>query len=159
MARKYAQIQVSIWSDEDFKALDPLYQHMYFVLLSQPRMNLCGVIDFIPARIAQTSYDLTRAQVEERVAHLDKKRYIVVDTDTSELLIRTFIRNDGLMKMPNVATGMASDYGEVMSAKLRTAIEKELARVYADDPDLKGWEYVQRANPVLFTNISKKGSR
>lgn len=159
MARKYAQIQVSIWSDEDFKALDPLYQHMYFVLLSQPRMNLCGVIDFIPSRIAQASYDLTRAQVEERVAHLDKKRYVVVDEDTSELLIRTFIRNDGLLKMPNVATGMASDYGEVMSQKLRTAIEKELARVYKEDPELKGWESVDRTNPVLFANLSKRGTK
>lgn len=159
MARKYAQIQVSIWSDEDFKALDPLSQHMYFVLLSQPRMNLCGVIDFIPARIAQASYDLTRAEVEERVAHLDKERYVVVDNETSELLIRTFIRNDGLLKIPNVATGMASDYGEVMSARLRSAIEKELTRVYQEDPELRGWASVKNVNPVLFSNISKGGPK
>lgn len=155
MARKYAQIQVSIWSDEDFKALDPLYQHMYFVLLSQPRMNLCGVIDFIPARIAQASYSLTVDEVEQRVKWLDSKRYIVVDNDTSELLIRSFIRNDGLLKMPNVATGMASDYGEVMSPRLRKAIEKELARCYETEPDLRGWESVKRTNSVLFKNVSK----
>lgn len=154
MARKYAQIQVSIWSDEDFKSLDPLYQHMYFVLLSQPRMNLCGVIDFIPARIAQASYDLTVDEVEQRVKWLDSKRYVVVDNDTSELLIRTFIRNDGLLKMPNVATGMASDYAEIMSARLRDAVDKELARCYSDDPELRGWESIKKTNPVLFRNIS-----
>lgn len=159
MARKYAQIHVGIWSDEDFKSLDALYQHMYFVLLSQPRMNLCGVIDFIPRRIAQASYSMTVDEVEQRVKWLESQRYVVVDNDTSELLIRSLIRNDGLLKMPNVATGMASDYGEIMSKKLRDAIEIELFRCYREDPDLRGWESVERTNPALFDIIKRKASQ
>lgn len=155
MARQYAQIQVAIWSDEDFKELSPALQHMFFVLISQPRMNLCGVIDYIVTRIAGCSSSWTVGQVEKLVTGLEEKRYIVVDRETQELLIRTFIRNDGLLKMPNVAQGMASDYGEVMSDKLRKVLDRELKKAFHDDPELGGWVGVKRGNPVLFGRISK----
>lgn len=153
MARKYAQILVSIWSDEDFKALDPEYQHMFFVLVSQPRMNLCGVIDFIPSRIAQASHALTIDDVTQRVKWLDSKRYVVHDADTGELLIRSFIRHDGLLKNPKVTVGMATDYGEVMSSALRDQILKELRRCYEEDPDMKGWASIEKTNPVLHRKV------
>lgn len=159
MARKYAQIQVSIWSDEDFKALDPLYQHMYFVLLSQPRMNLCGVIDFIPTRIARVSDSLKPDEVEQRVKWLDSKRYIVVDDETSELLIRSFVRNDGMLRNPKVSIGMATDFAEVMSQKLRDAIVTELRRCYQEDSESAGWKAIERANPVLYRNVTQGASK
>lgn len=159
MARKYAQIQVSIWSDEDFKSLDPLYQHMYFVLLSQPRMNLCGVIDFIPGRIARTSYSMKPDEVEQRVRWLDSKRFVVVDEDTSELLIRSFVRNDGMLRNPKVSVGMATDYAEVMSQKLRDAIKQELIRCCQEDPEAVGWKSIERANPVLHRNVIQGASK
>jgi len=159
MARKYAQIQVSIWSDEDFKELDDAYQHMYFVLLSQPRMNLCGVLDFIPARLARVSYKLTADDVLHRVKWLEAKRYVVVDEDTSELLIRSFVRNDGMIRNPKVSVGMATDYAEVMSQKLRDAIDVELVRCYRDDPEATGWKAIERANPVLYRNVIEGASK
>lgn len=155
MARQYAQIQVSIWSDEDFKALDAELQHAFFVLISQPRMNLCGVIDYIPTRIAGCVNQWSTDDVERLVKGLEAERYVFVDRDTQELLIRTFIRNDGLLKMPNVAQGMASDYGEVMSDRLRKELDKELEKAFSDDPELGGWKGVKRGNPVLFGRITK----
>jgi len=159
MARKYAQIQVSIWSDEDFKALDDIYQHMYFVLLSQPRMNLCGVLDFIPARLARVSDSLSADDVMHRVKWLDAKRYVVVDEDTSELLIRSFVRNDGMIRNPKVSVGMATDFAEVMSQKLRDAITTELIRCRRDDPAANGWTAIERANPVLYRNVIEGASK
>lgn len=156
MARQYAQIQVAIWSDEDFKSLSPELQHMFFVLISQPRMNLCGVIDFIQSRIARCVHEWTTDDVERLVKGLEAERYVVVDRDTQELLVRTFIRNDGLLKMPNVAQGMASDYGEVMSQKLRDVIESELKKAFGDDPELGGWRGVKKGNPVLFGRVGKE---
>lgn len=155
MARQYAQIQVAIWSDEHFKSQPAELQHMFFVLISQPRMNLCGVIDFIQTRISGCVDEWTVDDVERLVKGLEAERYVVVDRDTQELLVRTFIRNDGLLKMPNVAQGMASDYGEVMSQKLRNVVEKELTKAFDDDPELGGWKGVKRGNPVLFNRITK----
>lgn len=153
MPRQYAQLSVSIWSDEDFKALKPETQHMYFVLLSQPRVSLCGVLDYIPTRIARCSYHWTEDDVEKRVHDLSEARYVVVDHETSELLIRSFVRNDGLLKMPNVAKGMAAEFGEVMSQTLRDTIVKELKRAARDWPELRAWEAIRETNPVLAENV------
>lgn len=155
MPRQFAQLSVSIWSDEHFKSMRPEDQHMYFVLLSQPRVSLCGVLDYIPTRIARCSYHWTANDVEERIKALIEERYVVVDRDTSELLIRSFVRNDGLLKMPNVAKGMASEFGEVMSETLRDAITHELQRAARQWPELRAWEAIRETNPVLAEKISK----
>lgn len=155
MARKFAQIHVAIWSDHDFKALSPAEQHMYFVLLSQPRMNLCGVLDYIPSRLAMCSDEWTIDDVEGLIKQLERRRYVVVDYDTREVLLRSFIRRDGLLKSKNITIGAATDYAEVMSEKLRKSIDKELARAYRDDPKLDGWEGLERANPVLFKRVTE----
>ena len=159
MARRYAQIQVSIWSDEDFKALTAAEQHMYFVLLSQARINLCGVLDYMPSRLAMCVYEWTTDDVERLLKGLTDKRYIVVDYDSGELLLRSFIRNDGLLKSPNVTKGAAAEFGEIMSDKLRTVITKELKRAFEEDPTLAGWKGLKETNPVLFKNVTEKGSR
>lgn len=155
MARKFAQIQVGIWSDEDFKALPGEQQHMFFVAMSQPRLNLCGVFDYIPSRLARCVSDWTTDDVERLTKELVDARYFVLDYDTHELLIRTFIRNDGLLRVPTVTKGMASDYAEVMSQRLRDAVEVELKRAFKEDSTLAGWKGLKDANPVLFRNVTE----
>lgn len=155
MARKFAQIHVAIWSDHDFKSLSPAEQHMYFVLLSQPRMNLCGVLDYIPSRLAMCSDEWSVDDVESLVKKLEARRYVVVDYDTREIMLRSFIRNDGLLKSNTITKGAAVDYGEVMSDKLRTTLDKELIRAYQIDPDLAGWQGLHEANPVLFERVKR----
>jgi hypothetical protein len=153
MARQFAQLSVNIWSDEHFKSMRPEDQHMYFVLLSQPRVSLCGVIDYIPSRIARCSYHWTVSDVEDRIKALIEQRYVVLDEETSEVLIRSFVRNDGLLKVPNIAKGMASEYGEVMSQRLRDVIVKELKRAHRQWPDLGAWRAIRDANPVLADKV------
>jgi hypothetical protein len=159
MARKFAQIHVAIWTDEDFKSLSPAEQHMYFVLLSQPRLNLCGVMDYIPSRLAMCVYEWTEDDVQALVKSLEAKRYVVVDYDSKELLLRSFIRRDGLLKAKTITIGAASDYAEVMSEKLRGAIDKELRRAFRDDSTLAGWQGLKEANPVLFGRITEGATK
>lgn len=159
MARKFAQIQVGIWTDEDFKSLPAIEQHMYFVLLSQPRLNLCGVMDYIPSRLAMCVYEWTVDDVERLVKGLEDKRYVLVDHDSHELLLRSFIRRDGLLKAKTITIGAASDYSEVMSQKLRDAIDKELRRAFREDSTVAGWQGLKECNPVLFERVSGGASR
>lgn len=156
MARNHAQILVSIWSDEDFKALPVEAQHLYFVLLTQPALTLCGVLDYLPRRFAQASYEMTEDDVERAAKHLTDGRFIVIDYDTSELLIRSFIRRDGLLLIPNVSKGMANAYGSVMSALLRDRIEQELVRCRQLWPDLSSWKAIADVNPVLASRIESE---
>ncbi len=155
MARRYAQIQVSIWSDFDFKALPAVEQHMYFVLLSQPRLNLCGVLDFLPSRIALCVDEWTTDDVETLVKGLEERRYVVIDRDSHELLLRTFVRNDSLLTNKNVSKGMAAEYGEIISDSIRAAIDVELRKAFREDSTLAGWPGLKESNPVLFRNITE----
>jgi hypothetical protein len=56
--------------------------------------------------------------------------------------------------MPNVTKGAAAEYGEIMSEKLRQAIQKELTRAFKEDPTMAGWKGLKETNPVLFRNVS-----
>lgn len=159
MARNYAKIQTTIWSDEDFKSLDPTLQHTYFVLVSQPRLSMCGLLDYFPQRLAMCSDGWTVDDVETRIKGLEARRYVVVDRDTQELLVRSFIRNDGVLLSPNLATSAIREYAEVMSQKLRDAIESELVKAYREDSSLKSWGSIHNANSILMQRVQQKGSK
>ena len=159
MARNYAKIRTTIWSDEDFKSLDPTLQHMYFVLVSQPRLSMCGLLDYFPQRLAMCSDGWTVDDIERLLKGLESTRYIVIDRDTQELLVRTFIRNDDVLLSPNLAISAIREYAEVMSQKLRDAIERELVTAYREDSSLRAWGSVHNANPILMQRVQEKGSK
>lgn len=156
MARMYAKIHTDIWSDEEFKSLDRNLQHMYFVLLSQPRLGSSGLLDYFPRRLAQASHTLTVDEVERDVKGLEELRYVLVDRDTSELLIRTFMRNDGLFATPNLAVAAFTEYGGIMSQELRDALESEFVKCRLMWPNETTWDRLADINPVVVARILKR---
>ena len=154
MARDHARIIVSIWGDDDFRALRAPQQHAFFVLLSQPRLSYCGVVDYLPGRFAALSKGMTAASVETIIEGLEKARYVVVDADTQELLVRSFVRHDGLLQSPNVTKAMVKDYGQIISPRIRAAVLNELQRTHKDDPDLAGWKPIRDKFPTLWEAIT-----
>lgn len=159
MARNHARIHVRIWSDPDFKRLNRDEQHAYFVIISQARVNFCGVLDYMPHRLANLTADVTIEDIENAVKLLEDARYVVTDNDTQEMLIRSFIRNDGLLNGINITKAMANDYAEVMSDKLRSCIDKELIRAYREAPEAGGWVGLKEVNPVLFNRVAGRGQK
>jgi len=139
MANAYARVARTIWGDDDFRALPRDSQWLYFHLLTSPSLNYAGVTDWRPARIAALARDLTPASVEAASVDLEGALFIVVDRDSEEVLIRTFIRHDGLMGSPNMAIAMAKAHAGIASMVLRGVIVHELKRLSRDDPDLRGW--------------------
>ncbi|WP_454199533.1 hypothetical protein [Nocardia sp. Marseille-Q1738] len=139
MARDHARIWLSIWSDDDFRALPPEAQHLYFVLVTSPSLNYAGVADWRPGRIAANAAGWTADAVRSAGDWLVRGLYIVVDEDSEEVLIRSFIKNDGLLKNPNVAVSMSLAFGAVASLTLRGVIVHELQKLHANQPELKGW--------------------
>ena len=129
MAREYAQIKFSIWNDDDFLDLTVDAQHLYFVLLTDPELSYAGTGDWHPGRVAAKAGDWTRARVERAAGLLIQSLYIVVDDDTGEFLIRTFVRNDSLMKQRNLGVSMAMARANVASRGIRAVIVNELQRL------------------------------
>lgn len=144
MAREYARVKVAIWADSDFRRLTDTAQALYFRLLSSPTMSLCGVADWRPNRLAALTAGMTPDGVYEAADELRGAGYIFTDDDTEEVLVRSFVRHDGLIKTPNIAAAMAKDFAGVASATLRGVIVHELHRLHDDQPEMKGWATASR---------------
>ena len=140
MANDYARVMRSIWGDDDFRDLPHDAQWLYFHLLTSPALNYCGVTDWRPARIASLSRDLTAMAVEAASVDLEGELYTIVDRNTEEVLIRTFIKHDGLMGQENMACAMVKAHSGTASKALRGVIVHELIRLHDSAPALKGWK-------------------
>ena len=137
--RNYAQLNIAIWNDDDFRALTPQAQHLYFLLLSHPTLSYCGVGDWRPARIARMATGWTAADVQRAGGELVAGLFIIVDEDTEEFLVRTFVKNDPLMRQRNLGVSMARAYSTVASDGIRGVIVHELRRLEHASPDLKSF--------------------
>ena len=142
MARQYARIHLRIWADSRFIGLSAEAQSLYFKLLTHPTMNLCGVADWRPKRLAALSKGQTVQGVLEAAKELEKGVYIVVDDDTEEVLVRSFIRNDGTLRNSKVAVAVGKDYMAVTSTKLRACIVYELRRLNEHSDEWPGLDKV-----------------
>ncbi|WP_181785371.1 hypothetical protein [Streptomyces phytophilus] len=129
MARGHGRILASIWEDQDFTALDPTEQRLYLFLLSQANLNHAGLLPLTLRRWARKARGLTVAALETTLDALQQARFIVTDDSTEELLIRTFVRNDGVWRQPNVMAAMVSAAQEIESPRLRAALLVELDRI------------------------------
>lgn len=143
MARDYAQLRHDIWSDDNWRKLTVPAQHLYMLLLSDPKLSYCGVTDWHPGKLAQRSGENTGRDALLAGAELSHEHFIVIDEDTDEVLIRSYLKHDPLMRNPRLAVTMAKDFGTVASNKLRAAIVWELQRIKKHQPDLGAWEKPQ----------------
>ncbi|WP_052684580.1 hypothetical protein [Lentzea aerocolonigenes] len=135
MSREHARILTAIWRDDDFRALSPEAQRLYFLLLSQPTINQAGVLPLTVSRWARGCSATDVADIEAALAELDRARFALVDADTDEVLVRAFMRKDGVAKQPNVLKAAFRFALAVESPRLRAVLADELRRldhVHAD---------------------------
>lgn len=129
MPREHARVLTSIWRDGDWKSLSRDEQWMYELLLSQRNLEQCGLIDLTAGRWAQLARDTTARDIRTFLAGLESARFVVVDEDTEEVLVRALIRRDGVLETPNIMKAALRTARTVQSDKIRAAILAELMRV------------------------------
>lgn len=127
MARRYAPVMCSIWDDEDFVALDPDAQRLYILLLSQKKLSMVGVVPYAPRNWSRGCHVTDATAIEATLAKLVAARFVIVDHDTDELLVRTMVKHDP-PKGPKSRAAMWRALAAVDSEALRRAIA-----VYIDD--------------------------
>jgi hypothetical protein len=141
MARGHGRILTNIWEDSDFIALTQEQQRLYLFLISQPNLNHAGLLPLTLRRWSRKAGDLSVTELDKHIAALDDARFVVVDDDTEELLVRSFVRNDGVWKQPRVMGAMVSAAEEISSRKLRAALLCEVNRIpleeLSDEPGAK----------------------
>jgi hypothetical protein len=129
MARSEARIDVDIWTDPDFLALQPGAQRTFLFLVSQKDLAHDGVLALRERRWSRSAAGLSEAEVRADLAALEHARFIVLDEDAEELLIRSFIRRDKVYRQPNVLRAAADHLALVTSPKLLAALRTELLRI------------------------------
>lgn len=133
MARTRANILCSIWDDPEFISMPVEPQRLYLYLLSQRDLSHAGLV---PLRLHRWSLKIpggTVGQVSKALAALTKARFVLVDRNTEEVLVRTYVRNDGVYKQPKVMLRMREDARLMESIELREAFAVELTRLPLDE--------------------------
>jgi hypothetical protein len=126
VARTEGRIKCAIWRDPEFRQLSGAAQRAYLLVLSQPGMNYCGVIAYRPKPWAMLSSNTTPASVEKAFKELDVARYVVIDRDTEELWVRTFVNHDGVLDQPKLIMAMAYDFSTIESEGIRQGLAQGL---------------------------------
>lgn len=120
MARGHARIKTTIWKDETFTARTPEAQRVYFMLLSQPGLSFCGVIDYTGRRWAALAKGTTAKTIAKAVEELADAKFVVLDEDHEELWVRSFVRHDGVLSGgPKLLSAMWKDFAAIASPLIR----------------------------------------
>lgn len=143
MAREFAQIRLELWADPDVRKLSERAQRLYLFLLTSPSLTYAGIADWRPAKLSGFASDSTADSIREAAAELAESLFVVIDEDTEEIMIRSFLRHDGLLKQPRVAVSMTTAYASTASVKLRGVIVHELSRLRSEHPEWAAWERPQ----------------
>lgn len=121
MARSFGRVKASIWeAGSDWRGLEVGAQWLYLALISQPAISSVGVLDYVPHRWARFSSGLTREGVDVLAGELEAARFVLVDRETEELLVRSFVKHDEPWRLPNNLTAARSQLRAVESEGLRT---------------------------------------
>lgn len=139
MARDHARIKTSRQRDTDWRGLSVNAQWTYDAITTSEGLSYVGVVDYRPGRIAALAKGQTAKKVEAAVKELEAERFVVVDHQTEELLIRTYVRHDGVLARINMGKAMGRSLAKVVSLNVREAILIELARCYREDKKAQGW--------------------
>lgn len=131
MSAAYVKLLRTIWTDPDFIALTGEQQRLYILLISQPDISHVGVLPLMPARWARLSADASPATVRSTLDALAVDNFVMLDEDTEELLVRTYIVHDEAWRLTNGKKSLLNAYARVLSRPLREVIEPMLLRVGA----------------------------
>lgn len=156
MAREYGQLRHDIWNDDDWRDLTLPAQWLYMVLLSDPKLNYCGVAPWHIGKLAQKSSEGDGLTVLLAAQELTDRLFIVVDEETEEALIRSYLKHDPILKNPRLAVTMSKDFGAVGSNKIRAALVYELGRLAKSNPDWVAWEKPQVKTILRQRAVSAK---
>lgn len=129
--RQHARIQLAIW-DGDFAALTADEQLVYLMLVSSSDMSYAGVLPLLPKRLAAQTSDLNERRVRAALKGLAAQRYVILDEDTDEICVRTYVRHDGILKQPNVIRALNKAYAKVHSERIREAIRVEMVKAIGE---------------------------
>jgi hypothetical protein len=129
MARDHARILTRIWGDPDWRRLTGAEQRAYLMVLSDPALTYAGAAPLTVRRWAQQASDTPERALRKALDGLAGRQYLVIDEATEEVLVRTYIRGDKVLRLPNVAKSAYAAFEAVHSPVLRAHVLIEVHRI------------------------------
>jgi hypothetical protein len=130
MAREYGKLRKSRWRDDDWLKLSADAQWLYTYLLAQPSTDTAGVFPIQITKWAKGAADMTLDRVKAAAKMLSDADFIVVDHDTEEGLIGTYIRDDEAGGL--IFTGALNRAVQAQSPILRRRLLEEVLDLKRD---------------------------
>jgi hypothetical protein len=122
----HARIKCTIWRDAEFRDLTVDAQWTYERLLSDSGCNLAGVLALTRKRWAASAAGMTMDRLDAALDELAAASFIVLDEATEEVLVRTYIRHNGIASQPNVLKAALKQAARIESPLLRSVLAREL---------------------------------
>lgn len=163
MANAFAMIDEAIWrKDQDFRRLPRFAQCTFLQVLSQRDVDCAGILTLHVDLLAKGCDELTAEHIWTDLKALQAARFVYYDTDTDELLVRSYIRRIAA-RSPNILKAALKAARAVVSPKLRSVLAAELRRLNkaeatacADEIDA-GWNPSETL-PEGLPNPSERGN-
>lgn len=128
--RKYAKAYVGLMRDQDFLMLESDERQLFTGLWMDPDINNAGVFPWRPEQMAYLiGGSATPEDVRRCASVLQERKYVFVDESTGELLVRSYIRHDDVVRQPNMVKPMLAAFTATRSPMLRQLIINELHRL------------------------------
>lgn len=131
MARSHALVHSTILESSLSRRSIPA-QLLYRQLLERRERSTLGVIVYRPASWAKTLPGLTVDDVEHLVVELEEHGHLIVDRDTLEVVHRTHMHHDGVLKQAQVIMAAAKARPTVESEKIGAAIDAQIPPALRD---------------------------
>jgi hypothetical protein len=131
LPRSHARILTKIWSDPDFRGCTAEAQRLYFLAISQPTLSYAGVVPYTPKRWAGFAHNTKIAHVCAAARELAQGRFVVIDEDTEELWVRTYVRHDGMLWIPNSRAAMFREIETIQSEPIGVGFREEYPELFA----------------------------
>jgi len=155
---KYVRVMRSIWTDPDWLELSSRSKMIYLQLISQANISKAGVLPTVPRRWASMYPDLEVDDILAAIDDLTIAGFVLVDEDTEELLVRTYMRYDEMYAQPNGRKAIAAAVEEIVSEQIRRVVQQELEDLTrtpsgnpSGNPSRKGSVTPRTPNPEPLT--------
>lgn len=129
MARNYATSSTAVWRQDGWRALRMDEQHVHMMLGSQPNITAVGTLPLTVKRWAQLAADFTVDGLMGTIRRLQAAGWVVVDEETEEILVRSFLEDDKGYSNPKRRPTIREAATEVASPAIQRALRAEFGRL------------------------------
>ena len=130
----HARTNRAIWGDDDWLDLSPMAKLVYFTLTTSPDLTLCGGHEWNATRLRERIGG-TVADIEAAGKELERELFVLIDHDTSEALVRSWMKHDGLCRSPNMTIAAARARLRLSSRRLKGVVVHEMSKIRLAHPE------------------------